>query len=70
MDYILLDVGAVPEAGVGDEVTLIGDGIRAEELARRAGTLPYEITCGLGRRVGRLAINAEPAIPAAFRVVA
>jgi alanine racemase len=70
MDYILLDVGGVPEAEVGDEVTLIGAGLRAEELARRAGTLPYEITCRLGRRVGRMAVNAEATIPAAFRIVA
>ncbi len=70
MDYLLLDVGSVPEADVGDEVTLIGEGIRAEDLARRAGTIPYEITCRLGRRVGRVAVNAETAIPASFRVVA
>src|SRR5207237_1133884 len=36
MDYIMLDLGEVPNAEVGDEVTLIGDGIRVEELARRA----------------------------------
>jgi alanine racemase len=39
---------------VGDEVTLIGDGIRVEDLARKAGTIPYELTCRLGRRVGRV----------------
>jgi alanine racemase len=70
MDYIMLDLGEVPEAEVGDEVTLIGDGIRVEELARRAGTIPYELTCRLGRRVGRVPANAEQPLPAAFRVVA
>jgi len=70
MDYIMLDVGDVPEAAVGDEVTLVGPGLRVEELARRAGTIPYEITCRLGRRVGRIPTNAEQTVPAAFRVVA
>jgi alanine racemase len=70
MDYIMLDLGEVADAEVGDEVTLIGDGIRVEELARRAGTIPYELTCRLGRRVGRVPANAEQPLPAAFRVVA
>lgn len=70
MDYIMLELGDVPDAEVGDEVTLIGEGIRVEELARRAGTIPYEITCRLGRRVGRVPANAEQVLPAVFRVVA
>lgn len=70
MDYIMLDLADVPEAEVGDEVTLIGEGIRVEELARKAGTIPYELTCRLGRRVGRVPANAEQPLPAAFRVVA
>jgi alanine racemase len=72
MDYVMLDVGAIPDVAVGDTVTLIGDGIRVEELARKAGTIPYEVTCGLGRRVGRVPANAEePAkVREAFRVVA
>ncbi|MGE0432452.1 MAG: alanine racemase [Planctomycetota bacterium] len=58
MDYTMIDVGGVPDAAVGDVVTLIGhDGearIGVEELAAWAGTIPYDITCGLGRRVVRL----------------
>jgi alanine racemase len=67
----MLDVGEVPDAAVGDPVTLIGDGLRVEELARKAGTIPYEITCRLGRRVGRVPANAEaPASAPSLRVVA
>lgn len=58
MDYVTLDVGDVPGVAIGDEVTLIGEGMRAEEVARRAGTIPYELTCRLGRRVKRVALNA------------
>ncbi len=57
MHYITIDVGAIPEAQAGDDVTLIGrDGaqeIRVEDLARIVGTIPYEILCRLGRRVQR-----------------
>jgi alanine racemase len=70
MDYIMADVGGVPEASLGDEVTLIGEGLRVEELARRTGTIPYEVTCRLGRRVRRVPANADPGVPAALRVVA
>jgi alanine racemase len=57
MDYTTIDVGHIPGASVGDVVTLIGsDGhetISAEELARRADTIAYEITCNVGKRVRR-----------------
>jgi alanine racemase len=57
MDNITVDVGAPPAAAVGDEVVLIGerDGerITAEDLARRIGTINYEITCGLLPRIPR-----------------
>ncbi|HEU4339818.1 MAG TPA: alanine racemase [Planctomycetota bacterium] len=61
MDYVMLDVGDLEETAVGDEVTLIGrDGveeIRCDELAATIGTIPYEITCGLGRRVKRIYVD-------------
>ena len=59
MDSITLEVGtAALEAGLrGRRAVLIGrDGnerISAEEVARRLGTINYEITCGLTRRVLR-----------------
>jgi alanine racemase len=55
MDNVTLDLG--PDgAGVrtGDEALLIGPGIPAEEMARRLGTINYEITCGLTQRVPRV----------------
>lgn len=58
MDYTTVDVSAVPNAKVGDVVTLIGkDGnqeIGAEDLAAQAGVSVYELMCGLGRRVVRV----------------
>ncbi len=58
MDYIMVDAGGLENLKRGERVTLIGqDGqgeISIEEIAAQLGTLPYEITCSLGRRVKRL----------------
>jgi alanine racemase len=57
MDSLAIDLGPEGEIAVGAEVVLIGgEGsvrVSAEELARRAGTINYEITCGLSARVPR-----------------
>ncbi|MBQ6293320.1 MAG: alanine racemase [Lachnospiraceae bacterium] len=54
MDQMMVDVTDIPDAAVGDEVTLIGrDGseeITVQELQDRTGILTYEIICGLSRR--------------------
>jgi alanine racemase len=54
MDYVMVDATDVPDVAVGDVVTLWGDGLRVEELGRLIGTIPYELTCRLGRRVKRV----------------
>jgi alanine racemase len=64
MDWIMVDVTDIPQVAVGDEVLLLGadaDGncIRAEELAERAGTIPYEIFCGISKRVPRAYLNGS-----------
>ena len=51
MDMITLDLREVPDAEVGDEVTLWGDGLAVEEIAEGAGTIAYELLCGVTRRV-------------------
>lgn len=60
MDYLTIDVTDVPGAGVGDRVTLIGDdgdgAILASDIAQVVGTIPYEITCSIGRRVRRVVL--------------
>ena len=65
MDYITVDVGHVQGVEVGDVVTLVGDDgeerIRVEDIARAAGTIPYEVTCSLGARVHRLYRDDAPA---------
>jgi alanine racemase len=58
MDMTMVDVTKVPGVSIGDEAVLIGsqgrEKIRAEELANIAGTINYEITCGISCRVPRI----------------
>jgi len=51
MDMISVDLTDVPVATVGDPVTLWGGHLPVEEIAARAGTLPYELMCRLSERV-------------------
>ena len=51
MDLIAIDLRDVPEARVGDEVVLWGDQLPVESLAQAAGTIPYELLCGVTQRV-------------------
>ncbi|HEX5895208.1 MAG TPA: alanine racemase, partial [Thermoleophilaceae bacterium] len=57
MDNVTVDLGPDPEVDVGDEVVLIGsqgeERILAEEVARRMGTINYEVTTGLLPRIRR-----------------
>lgn len=61
MDYTTIDVTDVPGVEVGDEVVVLGRqgaaAIDALELAQVCGTIPYEVTCQLGRRVPRLSVR-------------
>jgi alanine racemase len=57
MDLTLVDVTNIPDADVGDEVLLIGSNgsarVTAPEIAQICGTIPYEILCGISKRVPR-----------------
>ena len=57
MDQMMIDAGPDADVRVGDEVVLIGpsgsDRITAWDLAAATGTIPYETTCLLTRRVTR-----------------
>lgn len=51
MDMITVDLRDAPDAQVGDGVVLWGPGLPVEEIAQRAGTVAYELLCGLTQRV-------------------
>ena len=58
MDLCLADVTGIPGVVVGDEVILLGSQggeiVTADELAAHAGTISYEVLCGIGPRVPRM----------------
>ncbi len=51
MDMICIDLRALPEADIGDEVELWGRHLPVEEIARCASTIAYELLCGITQRV-------------------
>nr|WP_177298249.1 alanine racemase [uncultured Blautia sp.] len=58
MDQFMVDVSEIPDACVGDEVTLIGkDGkemISMEEMGDLSGRFSYEFACDISKRVPRV----------------
>ena len=60
MDQCMVDLGAHPWVQRWDEVCIFGPNPQdnsAQTLADIAGTIPYEITCGIHKRVPRVFIN-------------
>ena len=57
MDVSMLDVTDLPGVRPGEEVTLLGrqgqECIGLHEMAAWSGTLTYEVTCGISKRVPR-----------------
>jgi alanine racemase len=47
MNLTVVDATGIPAATSGDEVILLGDGITADDHARLAHTISYEILCGI-----------------------
>ncbi len=58
MDMCMVDVTNIPDAEIGDVVTIFGhDGeeyISVDELAEQAGTVSYELLCAVSPRVPRV----------------
>jgi alanine racemase len=51
MDMLCVDISDIPEAYVGTPVTLWGEGLPCDEVAQAAGTVSYQLLCGLAPRV-------------------
>jgi len=56
MDMITVDLRSQPEARIGDPAVLWGEGLPVEEIADHAGTIGYELLCGITGRVPRIEI--------------
>jgi len=61
MDQVIVDLTDAPSVRIGDLVEIISDdppsARSVESIAGIAGTIPYEITCGLGGRIRRVAVE-------------
>ena len=57
MDITLVDVTGIPGAEIGSEAIILGQSqhcsVTADDHARFAGTIPYEILCSISKRVPR-----------------
>jgi alanine racemase len=51
MDMLIVDLRSQPRANVGDPVVLWGERLPVEVIAQHAGTIPYEILCGVHKRL-------------------
>lgn len=62
MDQFMVDVTDIPRIKTGDEVVLIGTQqgarITATEMADLIGTINYEITCSISKRVPRIYVES------------
>ena len=54
MDMCMVDITDIPDAQVGDEVTIIGEALPCTRMADRLGTIPYEVLCGINKRIPRI----------------
>ena len=54
MDMVAVDVTDLPSVAVGERAVLWGEGLPADEVAARAGTIAYEIFCRVAPRVPRV----------------
>lgn len=61
MDFSMFDITNVPNVKVGDKVVIMGEweegNIWADELAKLAKTIPYEILVSFGKRVERKSVE-------------
>jgi alanine racemase len=65
MDMLVVDLSALPAAGIGSEVTLWGHGpggtvLAIDEVARAGATIGYELMCALAPRVPVHVSETEP----------
>lgn len=57
MDQMMVDVSAVPEVVMGDEVEVFGANLPVSEVATKAQTIPWEIYTGIAPRVQRIYVE-------------
>lgn len=54
MDMCMIDLTDLPQVKMGDEVVIFGKSNPVEAMAAMAGTITYELTCAVSKRVPRV----------------
>lgn len=66
MDMCMIDVTEVPQAKVGDIVTIFGtdcgETLSVDKLAEQLGTISYELLCGINKRTTRIYLDGTQQI--------
>jgi len=69
MDMTMVDLSDKPEVHVGSTVELFGSRQRVDELAAVLGTIPYELTCAVSKRVPRLYLEHGEVVERSLRLL-
>ncbi|MBR5472246.1 MAG: alanine racemase [Oscillibacter sp.] len=69
MDMTMVDLTDLPDVHVGDAVELFGPRQQVDELAAMLGTIPYELTCAVSKRVPRLYMEQGTVVERSLRLL-
>ena len=72
MDQTMLDVSDIDDVKIGDEVVVFGSGEfderTADDLAKCADTINYEVICGVSKRVPRFYVRHEKITEVMYKI--
>ena len=69
MDMTMVDLTGLPDVHVGDAMELFGPRQSADSLAEILGTIPYELTCAVSKRVPRLYMENGKEVERSLRLL-
>lgn len=69
MDMCMVDLTELPDVHVGDAVEIFGQRQRVDDLACLLGTIPYELTCAVSKRVPRLYLEGGAVVERSLRLL-
>ena len=69
MDMCMVDLTELPDVHVGDAVEIFGQRQRVDDLASILGTIPYELTCAVSKRVPRLYLEGGAVVERSLRLL-
>lgn len=68
MDMCMVDLTGLDKVDVGSEVEIFGPHNGVDDLAKLAGTIPYELTCAVSKRVPRLYLQEGKVVATELRM--